>query len=128
MEMMARQSNDRMLAPRFWAGVVTMPLLARCSAPWASSAAGWSAYKMIGSTTARSGADPGRYDVWKDVGNSPIKTWCSTLGDLIALQQGCEASYYDARRRLARPPHRGDVASLDRTGLDFILTAMMFAV
>ena len=43
MEMMAVDPVQRILAPRFWAGVIAMPCWPRCSAPWASWAAGWSA-------------------------------------------------------------------------------------
>ena len=44
MEMMAVDPVKRILAPRFWAGVIAMPLRQRSSVPWASLAAGWSAW------------------------------------------------------------------------------------
>jgi phospholipid/cholesterol/gamma-HCH transport system permease protein len=43
MEMMAVNPLQRVIAPRFWAGVIAMPCWPRSSARWASWAATWSA-------------------------------------------------------------------------------------
>jgi phospholipid/cholesterol/gamma-HCH transport system permease protein len=39
MDMMAVSPMSRVIAPRFWAGIISMPLLRRSSRRWASSAA-----------------------------------------------------------------------------------------
>ena len=44
MDMMAVSPMARVIAPRFWAGVISMPILSRSSPRWASSAATWSAW------------------------------------------------------------------------------------
>ena len=75
MEMMAVDPVRRILAPRFWAGVITMPLLA----------AVFSAVGIIGGWIVgvlMIGIDAGAFwsqmqggvDVWKDVGNGVIKS------------------------------------------------------
>ena len=75
MEMMAVDPVQRILAPRFWAGVITMPLLA----------AVFSAMGIIGGWVVgvlMIGVDAGSFwsqiqggvDVWKDVGNGVIKS------------------------------------------------------
>jgi phospholipid/cholesterol/gamma-HCH transport system permease protein len=55
MEMMAVDPKSRVLAPRFIAGIISMPLLAACSRQSASSAATWSAVLLIGVDPATSG-------------------------------------------------------------------------
>ncbi len=42
-EMMAVDPIARVIAPRFWAGVISMPLLGSCFRRWAYSAVTWSA-------------------------------------------------------------------------------------
>ena len=129
MEMMAVDPIDRVLAPRFWAGVITMPLLG----------AVFSAMGIIGGWIVgvlMIGVDGGSFwsqiqggvDVWADIGNSLIKSLVFGIAvTFIALQQGFEAS--PTPEGVSRATTRTVVmASLSVLGLDFILTAMMFAV
>ncbi len=129
MEMMAVDPVQRVLAPRFWAGVIAMPLLA----------AVFSAMGIIGGWVVgvlMIGVDAGSFwsqiqggvDVWQDVGNGVIKSVVFGFAvTFIALLEGF----------MAQPTPEGVasattrtvvVASLSVLGMDFILTAMMFTV
>jgi len=70
----------------------------------------------------------GGVDVWADVGNSLVKSLVFGIAvTFIALLQGYEAS--PTPEGVSRATTRTVVmASLTVLGLDFILTAMMFAV
>jgi phospholipid/cholesterol/gamma-HCH transport system permease protein len=127
MEMMAVDPVQRILAPRFWAGVITMPLLA----------AVFSAMGIIGGWVVgvlMIGVDGGAFwsqvqdgvDVWKDVGNGVIKSIVFGFAvTFIALLQGYEAQA--TPEGVSSATTRTVVmASLTVLGLDFILTAMMF--
>jgi len=129
MEMMAVDPIQRVLAPRFWAGVVAMPLLA----------AVFSAMGVIGGWVVgvlMIGVDAGSFwsqiqggvDVWKDVGNGVIKSVVFGLTvTFIAVFQGFEAQA--TPEGVASATTRTVVvASLAVLGLDFILTAMMFTI
>ena len=94
MEMMAVDPVQRILAPRFWGGVIAMPLLA----------AVFSAVGILGGYVVAVlliGIDSGAFwsqmqggvDVWSDVGNGVIKSVVfGTAVTFIALLQGYEAS------------------------------------
>jgi phospholipid/cholesterol/gamma-HCH transport system permease protein len=129
MEMMAVDPVQRILAPRFWAGVITMPLLA----------AVFSAMGIIGGWVVgvlMIGVDGGSFwsqiqggvDVWQDVGNGIIKSIVFGFTvTFIALFQGFEAQ--PTPEGVASATTRTVVvSSLSVLGLDFILTAMMFTV
>ena len=129
MEMMAVDPIQRVLAPRFWAGVVAMPLLA----------AVFSAMGVIGGWVVgvlMIGVDGGSFwsqiqggvDVWQDVGNGVIKSIVFGLTvTFIAVFQGFEAQA--TPEGVASATTRTVVvASLAVLGLDFILTAMMFTI
>jgi phospholipid/cholesterol/gamma-HCH transport system permease protein len=129
MEMMAVDPVDRVLAPRFWAGVITMPLLA----------AVFSAMGIIGGWVVgvlMIGVDGGAFwsqiqggvDVWADVGNGIIKSIVFGIAvTFIALLQGFEA--HPTPEGVSRATTRTVVvASLTVLGMDFILTAMMFTI
>ncbi len=129
MEMMAVDPVQRILAPRFWAGVITMPLLA----------AVFSAMGVIGGWVVgvlMIGVDAGSFwsqiqggvDVWKDVGNGLIKSIVFGFTvTFVALLQGFEAQA--TPEGVANATTRTVVvASLSVLGLDFILTAMMFSI
>ena len=129
MEMMAVDPVDRVLAPRFWAGVITMPLLA----------AVFSAMGIIGGWVVgvlMIGVDGGAFwsqiqggvDVWSDVGNGVIKSIVFGIAvTFIALLQGFEA--HPTPEGVSRATTRTVVvASLTVLGMDFILTAMMFTI
>lgn len=128
MEMMGVDPMRRVLAPRFVAGLVAMPLLA----------AMFSAVGIIGGWVVgvpMIGLDPGSFwsqmqsgvEVWADVGNGVIKSLVFGVAvTAVALYQGWEA----------RPTPEGVAHATTRTvvissllvlGLDFILTALMFS-
>jgi phospholipid/cholesterol/gamma-HCH transport system permease protein len=129
MEMMAVDPVQRILAPRFWAGVITMPLLA----------AVFSAMGIIGGWVVgvlMIGVDGGAFwsqiqggvDVWKDVGNGVVKSVVFGFTvTFLALLQGFEAQA--TPEGVSRATTRTVVvSSLSVLGLDFILTAMMFTI
>ncbi len=127
MEMMAVDPIQRILAPRFWGGVIAMPLLA----------AVFSAMGIIGGWVVgvlMIGVDGGAFwsqvqdgvDVWKDVGNGVVKSIVFGFAvTFIALLQGYEAQATPEGVSSATT-RTVVVASLTVLGLDFILTALMF--
>lgn len=129
MEMMAVDPVQRILAPRFWAGVITMPLLAAVF-----SAVGVGGGYVVG--VLMLGVDPGAFwgqmqggiDVWRDVGNGVLKSIVFGFTvTFIALLQGFEA--HPTPEGVSRATTRTVVvASLAVLGLDFLLTAMMFSI
>ncbi len=129
MEMMAVDPVQRILAPRFWAGVITMPLLAAVF-----SAVGVLGGYVVG--VLMLGVDPGAFwgqmqggvDVWRDVGNGFVKSLVFGFTvTFVALLQGYEAQ--PTPEGVSRATTRTVVvASLAVLGLDFLLTAMMFSI
>ncbi|MFN9728557.1 lipid asymmetry maintenance ABC transporter permease subunit MlaE [Acidovorax sp.] len=129
MEMMAVDPVRRILAPRFWAGVITMPLLA----------AVFSAVGVIGGWVVgvlMIGIDPGAFwsqmqggvDVWRDLGNGVIKSVVFGFTvTFVALLQGYVAK--PTPEGVSRATTRTVVmASLAVLALDFVLTALMFSI
>lgn len=129
MEMMAVDPVRRILAPRFWGGVIAMPLLA----------AVFSAVGVIGGYVVGVlliGVDAGAFwsqmqggvDVWADVGNGMIKSLVFGIAvTFIALLQGYEAQ--PTPEGVSSATTRTVVmASLSVLGLDFVLTVMMFSI
>jgi phospholipid/cholesterol/gamma-HCH transport system permease protein len=129
MEMMAVDPIQRILAPRFWAGVITMPLLAAVFNA-VGILGGWVVGVML------IGVDPGSFwsqmqggvDVFKDVGNGVIKSLVFGVAvTFIAVLQGYEA--HATPEGVSRATTRTVViASLAVLALDFVLTAMMFSI
>jgi phospholipid/cholesterol/gamma-HCH transport system permease protein len=129
MEMMAVDPVQRILAPRFWAGVIAMPLLAAVF-----SAVGVLGGYFVGVVLI--GVDPGAFwsqmqggvDVLQDVGNGVVKSFVfGVTVTFIALLQGFEAR--PTPDGVARATTRTVVtASLAVLGLDFVLTALMFSI
>lgn len=129
MEMMAVDPVRRILAPRFWGGIITMPLLAA-----AFSAVGILGGWVVGVLLI--GVDAGAFwsqmqggvDVWKDVGNGVVKSVVfGVTVTFVALHQGFEA--LATPEGVASATTRTVVmASLAVLGLDFVLTAMMFSI
>ena len=128
MEMMAVDPLKRVLAPRFWAGVIAMPLLAAVF-----SAVGVLGGYVVG--VRMIGVDEGAFwsqmqggvEVWADVGNGVLKSVVFGVAvTFIALYQGYRA---DATPEgVARAPTRTVViGSLMVLWLDFLLTALMFS-
>jgi phospholipid/cholesterol/gamma-HCH transport system permease protein len=128
MEMMAVDPKERVLAPRFLAGVVAMPLLAAMF-----SAVGILGGYVVG--VLMIGIDPGAFwsqmqngvDAWDDVGNGIVKSVVFGIAcTFVALYQGYEAEA--TPEGVARATTRTVVvASLAVLGLDFLLTALMFS-
>jgi phospholipid/cholesterol/gamma-HCH transport system permease protein len=129
MEMMAVDPVARILAPRFWAGVLVLPVLV----------AVFSAVGVMGGwlvSVPLLGVDGGAYwgqmqagvDVWSDVGNSVVKSVVFGFAvTFIALLQGYSAT--PTPEGVSRATTRTVVmASLSVLGLDFVLTALMFGI
>jgi len=128
MEMMAVSPIARVLAPRFWAGVISMPLLAAMF-----SAVGVFGGYIVGVVLI--GVDDGAFwsqmqngvDWMEDVGNGVIKSIVFGIAvTFIAVFEG-----YDSQptpEGVARATTRTVVSSsLVVLGLDFMLTALMFS-
>ncbi len=127
MEMMAVNPVKRILAPRFWAGVISMPILSILF-----NAAGIIGGYIVGVSLI--GVDDGAFwsqmqegvDVWDDIGNGVIKSIVFGFAvTFMALYQGYEA----------RATPEGVSGATTRTvvlssllvlWLDFIMTALMF--
>jgi phospholipid/cholesterol/gamma-HCH transport system permease protein len=128
MELMAVDPRQRVLAPRFIGGIVSMPLLA----------AMFSAVGILGAwvvAVGLIGVDGGNFwsimqsgvDVWRDVGNGLVKaTVFGVICTAVALYQGYETEAtpegvaYATTRTVV-------ISSLGVLGMDFILTAWMFS-
>jgi phospholipid/cholesterol/gamma-HCH transport system permease protein len=128
MEMMAVDPMARVLAPRFWAGVISMPILAAIF-----SAVGVVGGYIVGVRLI--GVDEGAFwsqmqagvDVWADVMNGVIKSFVFGVAvTFIALYEGyCAAPTPEG---VARATTRTVViGSLMVLWLDFLLTALMFS-
>ncbi|MHB8950621.1 MAG: lipid asymmetry maintenance ABC transporter permease subunit MlaE [Rhodoferax sp.] len=129
MEMMAVDPVQRILAPRFWAGVITMPLLAAVFSA-TGIIGGWAVgVLMIGVDGGSFWSQiQGGVDVWKDVGNGIIKSIVFGFTvTFIALLQGF-AAQATPEGVASATTRTVVVASLAVLGLDFILTAMMFTI
>jgi phospholipid/cholesterol/gamma-HCH transport system permease protein len=129
MDMMAVDPVRRILAPRFWAGIITLPILSAVFSA-VGILGGW----VVG--VVMIGVDPGSFwgqmqggvDVWKDVGNGVLKSLVfGVTVTFVALLQGYEAQA--TPEGVSRATTRTVVvASLSVLGLDFILTALMFSL
>jgi phospholipid/cholesterol/gamma-HCH transport system permease protein len=127
MEMMAINPLQRVLAPRFWAGVIAMPVLAAIF-----SAVGIIGGYIVGVQLI--GVDEGAFwsqmqagvDIWKDIANGIIKSVVFGFAvTFIALFQGYQAQ--PTPEGVARATTRTVViGSLSVLWLDFLLTALMF--
>ncbi len=128
MEMMAVNPIQRVLAPRFWAGVISVPLLTGMF-----SAVGILGGYLIG--VGLIGVDEGAFwsqmqggvDVWKDVFNGFVKSVVFGVAiTFIALYQGYEAqpTPEDVSGATTRTVV---ISSLMIWWLDFMLTALMFS-
>ncbi len=128
MELMAIDPRVRVLAPRFLAGIISMPLLAAL----------FSAVGILGAYVVAVlliGIDSGNFwsiqqsgvDVWRDVGNGVIKSMVfGVICTAVALYQGYETEA--TPEGVAYATTRTVVtASLGVLAMDFILTALMFS-
>ena len=129
MEMMAVDPVKRILAPRFWAGVVAMPLLAAIFSA-VGVIGGW----IVG--VVMIGVDNGAFwgqmqsgvDWWSDLGNGVLKSVVFGVAvTFVALFQGYTAK--PTPEGVSRATTRTVVvASLMVLALDFLLTASMFSI
>ncbi len=127
MEMMAVDPLRRIIAPRFWAGVIAMPLLALVF-----NAVGILGGHLVGVEWL--GVDAGSYwsamqanvDLYQDVLNGVIKSMVFALIVIwIALHKGFDA--VPTSEGISRATTQTVVtASLAVLGFDFVLTALMF--
>lgn len=128
MEVMAVDPIRRVLVPRFWGGVIAMPVLAAVFSA-VGILGGW----FVGVVLI--GIDPGAFwsqmqggvDVISDVLNGVLKSLVfGIVVTLIALYQGwtAKATPEGVSRATTRTVVSGALAVL---GLDFLLTALMFA-
>jgi len=128
MELMAVDPRSRVLAPRFLAGIVSMPILAIL----------YSAVGMLGAwliAVQLLGIDPGnfwsitqaRVDVFRDIGNGIVKSAVfGVICTAVALYQGYETQA--TPEGVAYATTRTVVfSSLSVLAMDFILTAWMFS-
>ena len=128
MELMAIDPRARVLAPRFLAGVLAMPLLAALFSSIGILGAWLVAVGLIG-------IDGGNFwsiqqngvDVWRDVGNGIVKSAVfGVICTFVALYQGYETEAtpegvaYATTRTVV-------MSSLAVLAMDFILTALMFS-
>lgn len=127
MEMMAVNPIQRILAPRFLAGVIAMPVLATVF-----SAVGVMGGYLVG--VQMIGVDEGSFwsqmqdgvDIWNDIANGVIKSFVfGVVVTFTALYQGYHAqpTPEDVSRATTRTVV---IASLSVWLFDFILTALMF--
>lgn len=128
MELMAVDPRQRVLAPRFIGGFISMPLLAALFSAVGILGAWVVAVGMIG-------VDAGNFwsimqtgvDVWRDVGNGIVKSVVfGVIVTAVALYQGYETEAtpegvaYATTRTVV-------ISSLGILGMDFVLTALMFS-
>jgi phospholipid/cholesterol/gamma-HCH transport system permease protein len=129
MEMMAVDPVRRILAPRFWGGVIAMPILAAVFSAVAIGGCWIVGVQLIGIDSGAFWSQmQGGVDVWRDVGNGVVKSFVFGVAvTFIALLEGFEAQ--PTPEGVSRATTRTVVvASLSVLGLDFILTAMMFSI
>ncbi|HEX7643571.1 MAG TPA: lipid asymmetry maintenance ABC transporter permease subunit MlaE [Burkholderiaceae bacterium] len=127
MEMMAVNPLQRVIGPRFWAGVISMPILAAIF-----SAVGIVGGYIVGVRLI--GVDEGAFwsqmqggvDVMQDVANGVLKSIVFGFAvTFVALYQGYESQ--PTPEGVSRATTRTVViASLTVLWLDFLLTALMF--
>jgi len=129
MEMMGIDPVARILAPRFWAGIFTMPILAAVFSAM-GIIGGWVVgVVMIGIDSGSFwGQMQGGVDVFKDVLNGVLKSLIfGVTVTFVALYQGFEAQ--PTPEGVSRATTSTVVvASLFVLGLDFMLTAFMFSL
>jgi len=129
MEMMAIDPVRRILAPRFWGGVIALPLLSAVFSA-VGIIGGW----LVGVVLI--GIDGGSFwsqmqggvDVLRDIGNGVLKSVVFGFTvTFVALLQGYTAQ--PTPEGVSRATTRTVVvSSLAVLGLDFILTALMFSI
>jgi phospholipid/cholesterol/gamma-HCH transport system permease protein len=129
MEMMAVDPRSRVLAPRFIAGIISMPLLSAIFSAVGVGGGYVIAVKLIGIDSALfwSQMQDG-VDVLRDVGNGVVKTFVfGVAATFIALYMGYESEA--TPEGVAQATTRTVVvSSVVVLILDFLLTSLMFSV
>ncbi len=128
MELMAIDPRKRVLAPRFLAGVISMPLLAALFSAIGILGAWLVAVGLIGIDAGNFWAiQQNGVDVWRDVGNGVVKSMVfGVICTAVALYQGYETEA--TPEGVAYATTRTVVtSSLGVLAMDFILTALMFS-
>jgi phospholipid/cholesterol/gamma-HCH transport system permease protein len=128
MELMAIDPRGRVLAPRFLAGIVSMPILALVFSAVGILGAYVVAVLLIGVDDGNFWSImQGRVDVWRDLGNGIVKSAVfGVICTFVALYQGYESKA--TPEGVAQATTRTVVvASLGVLCMDFILTALMFS-
>lgn len=128
MELMAIDPRKRVLAPRFLAGVISMPLLAALFSAIGILGAWLVAVGLIGIDAGNFWAiQQNGVDVWRDVGNGVVKSMVfGVVCTAVALYQGYETEA--TPEGVAYATTRTVVtSSLGVLAMDFILTALMFS-
>ena len=129
MEMMAIDPVRRILAPRFWGGIISMPLLAAVFSAVGVVGGWFVGVVMIGIDAGSFWSQmQGGVDVWRDVGNGIVKSLVfGVTVTFVALYQGYEAQ--PTPEGVSRATTRTVVvSSLAVLGLDFFLTTLMFSI
>lgn len=129
MEMMAVSPQRYILTPRFWAGIVVMPLLAAVFSAVGILGAWLVGVVLIGVDNASFwGHMQESLDVFHDVGNGVLKSvFFGVVVTFTALLQGYQAK--PTPEGVARATTSTViVSSLTVLGLDFLLTIAMFSI
>jgi phospholipid/cholesterol/gamma-HCH transport system permease protein len=127
MEMMAVDPLARVVAPRFWGGVISMPLLAALFSMMGVFGAYLVGVKLIGVDAGTFWSNMrGAIDFWPDVTNGIIKSVVFGVAvSLIAVFEGYDAQ--PTAEGVSSATTRTVVgASLAILALDFLLTVFMF--
>ena len=128
MELMAIDPRARVLAPRFIAGAISMPLLAILFSAIGILGAWVVAVGLIGIDAGNFWSiQQNKVDIWRDVGNGVVKSAVfGLICTFVALYQGYETQAtpegvaYATTRTVV-------ISSLAVLAMDFVLTALMFS-
>ena len=127
MEMMAVDPIARVVAPRFWAGVISMPLLAALFSALGIFGAYFIGVRVLGvDAGAFWGQMQAGVKVWPDVSNGIIKSVVFGIAvSLIAVFDGYDAKPTAEGVSIATT-RTVVISSLAILALDFVLTVFMF--
>ena len=128
MEMMAVDPLSRVIAPRLWAGIIAMPILATIFTAVGVMGGYFVGVPLIGVDSGAFWSQmQGGVDLFSDIGNGLIKSVVFGVAvTFIALYQGYEAK--PTPEGVSQATTRTVViSSLSVLALDFLLTAMMFS-
>ena len=126
--MMAVDPLSRVIAPRLWAGIIAMPILATIFTAVGVMGGYFVGVPLIGVDSGAFWSQmQGGVDLFSDIGNGLIKSMVFGVAvTFIALYQGYEAK--PTPEGVSQATTRTVViSSLSVLALDFLLTAMMFS-